>query len=172
VNPPDIDILVSQHFLRKKWKDPVTGEDFVPVGIGVGAPGSGTQSGTPGGQTPGRPSGGAPSGGTPLTNQNPGVSGVRSKSNATSIKLYEQQQQHSLWPFDGTTYRMRSGRNMPQQGQQPGQPPRGAPGTGGPPGSGGQPPRTGGPVGPGGAAGSGPPPPRPVPPGGAAGSGS
>src|SRR6187402_1886025 len=34
-NPPDIDILVSQHFLRKKWKDPVTGEDFVPLGIGV-----------------------------------------------------------------------------------------------------------------------------------------
>src|SRR5262245_21098596 len=47
-NPPDIDILVSQHFLRKKWKDPVTGEDFIPLGIGVATPGSsttGSQSG-------------------------------------------------------------------------------------------------------------------------------
>ena len=34
-NPPDIDILVSQRFLRKKWKDPITGEDFIPLGIGV-----------------------------------------------------------------------------------------------------------------------------------------
>src|SRR5947207_8257616 len=26
--PPDIDTLVSQHFLRKKWKDPITNDDF------------------------------------------------------------------------------------------------------------------------------------------------
>ena len=30
--PADFDILVSQHFLRKKWKDPVTGCDFLPDG--------------------------------------------------------------------------------------------------------------------------------------------
>ncbi len=129
VNPPDIDILVSQHFLRKKWKDPVTGEDFIPLGIGVGTPGSGSQSGTSGTQNQGRQGGGQP-----LNNQNPGVSGVRSKSTATSIKIYENQQQYSLWPFDGNTYRVRSGRQVPQQ---PGQPNRGGPGTGGPDGRGG-----------------------------------
>jgi len=165
VNPPDIDILVSQHFLRKKWKDPVTGEDFVPLGVGVATPGSGSQPGTSGGQTPGRQGGGQP-----LTNQNPGVSGVRSKSTATSIKIYEQQQQYSMWPFDAARARQQSGRNMPQQ---PGQPPRGGPGAGGPGQGGTQPPRGGGPVGPGGSAGSGPPPPpRGGPPGGSAGSGS
>lgn len=152
VNPPDIDILVAQRFLRKKWKDPVTGEDFVPLGIGVATPGSAGQSGTSGGQNPGR-AGGA----QPLTNQNPGVSGVRSKSTATSIKIYENQQQHSLWPFDAATYRARSGRNLPQQ---PGQPPgRGGPGAGAPDGRGGQQ------GAPGRGAPGGPPPP---PPGGGA----
>src|SRR4029450_10878607 len=29
--PPTIDILVQQKFLRKKYKDPITGEDFVPL---------------------------------------------------------------------------------------------------------------------------------------------
>ena len=167
-NPPDIDILVSQHFLRKKWKDPVTGEDFVPLGVGIATPGSGSQTGTIGGQS------GQSGGGQPLANQNPGVSGVRSKSTATSIKIYQNQQQYSLWPFNAASYRAETGRSVPQQ---PGQPPRGGPGAGGPgggpggaPGSGVQPPRGGGgPGGPGGAAGSGPPPP-PRGPGGAAGS--
>ena len=153
-NPPDIDILVSQHFLRKKWKDPVTGEDFVPLGIGVATPGSASQSGTSGGQNQGRAGGGQP-----LTNQNPGVSGVRSKSTATSIKIYETQQQYSLWPFDAARARQQSGRNIPQQ---PGQNPRGGPG-GAPDGRGGQ---QGGPGRgvPGGATQIGPPPPPGAPP--------
>jgi len=29
--PPSIDILVEQKFLRKKYKDPITGDDFQPV---------------------------------------------------------------------------------------------------------------------------------------------
>jgi type II secretory pathway pseudopilin PulG len=155
VNPPDIDILVSQHFLRKKWKDPVTGEDFVPLGVGVATPGSGSQPGTSGGST-----GGQSGGGQPLTNQNPGVSGVRSKSTATSIKIYEQQQQHSLWPFDAARARMQSGRQVPQQ---PGQPGRGGPGGGGPDGRGGQPSGPGRGA-PGGATQIGPPPPGAPPP--------
>ena len=168
VNPPDIDILVSQHFLRKKWKDPVTGEDFVPQGIGVAQPGSASQPGTSATQNQGR-QGGA----NPMTNSNPGVSGVRSKSTATSIKIYLNQQQYNLWPFDAATYRMQSGRVLPQQGQQPGtQPGRGGPGTGGQDGRGGPPsgpgragPGTGAPVismPPGGA----PPPPPGGPTGG------
>src|SRR6187455_786265 len=34
-NPPSIDILVSQHYLRKKWKDPITNDDFQLMGIGI-----------------------------------------------------------------------------------------------------------------------------------------
>src|SRR4249920_2025425 len=26
--PPSIDVLVSQHYLRKKWKDPVSNDEF------------------------------------------------------------------------------------------------------------------------------------------------
>ena len=165
-NPPDIDVLVSQHFLRKKWKDPITGEDFVPIGIGVGTPGSGSQPGT-------GTSGGSSSGaGNPLSSQQPGVQGVRSKSTATSIKIYYQQQQHNLWDFSGNTYRARRqlpGPNQPQQqpgGQKPGGPggPGGQPMPGGP--GGGRIPPGGGPGGPG-SSGSVPLPPRP---GGASGS--
>src|SRR5258705_4477700 len=28
--PPSFDLLVEQHFLRKKYKDPITNDDFVP----------------------------------------------------------------------------------------------------------------------------------------------
>src|SRR5688500_17111252 len=44
--PPSLDVLVEQKFLRKKYKDPITGDDFVPVyagtagaALGGGAPG-------------------------------------------------------------------------------------------------------------------------------------
>ena len=29
--PPSLDVLVEQKFIRKKYKDPITGDDFVPV---------------------------------------------------------------------------------------------------------------------------------------------
>ena len=80
--PPNLDILVEQKFLRKKYKDPITGEDFqiIPVGgmmPGGGVPGSqqpgakppvgqaGGGFGTPGGGGLGSPGGGlgSPGGG-------------------------------------------------------------------------------------------------------------
>ena len=36
--PPNIDVLVEQRFLRKKFKDPITNDDFVPLPVGQGAP--------------------------------------------------------------------------------------------------------------------------------------
>ncbi len=61
--PPNIDVLVEQRFLRKKYKDPITNDDFVPVlQQAQNAPGSlpngGRGAATPGGQvltTPARP---------------------------------------------------------------------------------------------------------------------
>jgi type II secretory pathway pseudopilin PulG len=42
--PPNIDVLVQQKFLRKKYKDPITNDDFVPLTQAQG------QASTPGGQ--------------------------------------------------------------------------------------------------------------------------
>jgi type II secretory pathway pseudopilin PulG len=59
--PPNLDVLVEQKFLRKKYKDPITGEDFQIIPVGSAVPG---QPGGPGQQPGQRPgSGGAGSGG-------------------------------------------------------------------------------------------------------------
>lgn len=163
--PPSIDVLVSGHYLRKKWKDPITNDDFIPLGTGVGLPGSSQLPGsTPGtGQTPSRggqpvsgqtPGRGSPTGFVPATSQQgqaAGITGVRSKSTATSIKVYQSQQQYSLWPFDAAVIRARMGR-LPQQQQPGGNQPGGRPGG---PGTQGQPGRGGQQIGPGGMPGRG-----------------
>jgi type II secretory pathway pseudopilin PulG len=71
-NPPSVDVLVQQRFLRRKYKDPITGEDFQLVYQTAGA---GIQPGGPGNPTPGGivPPGGAGArpggfGTTPTTN--------------------------------------------------------------------------------------------------------
>jgi type II secretory pathway pseudopilin PulG len=61
--PSNFDDLVSQHTLRYKWKDPITGDEFLPrVGCQGGVPGGGVPGGVPGrgnapgvGTTPGGP---------------------------------------------------------------------------------------------------------------------
>lgn len=131
--PPSIDVLVSQKFLRKAWKDPITGEEFAPIGVGIqvqgqptgGTPGRNTGPGIP--QTPGR--GGTPQGQTQMV----GISGVRSRSQATSIKIYRNLQQHSLWPFDAQQMYAAMG-YFPGRGGGPGGPtgPGGGRGPGGP----------------------------------------
>ena len=148
--PMDLDILVSQKYLRKKWKDPVTGKDFQLIGIGIVQPGVLT---TPVGGTTPQVAGTGRSGGASqvATTGNPGISGVRSFSTATSIKTYNQQTQHNLWAFDAQTYAQRIfGVNLAtlaSGGQQGGR--QGGPG-GAQPGA-----RQGGPAGPGGAPGQG-----------------
>src|SRR5262245_47309969 len=32
-SPPSVDFLVEQRFLRKKYKDPITNDDFAPVAL-------------------------------------------------------------------------------------------------------------------------------------------
>src|SRR4051794_20264862 len=36
--PPNLDVLVDQRFLRKKFKDPITNDDFVPIAAGRPSP--------------------------------------------------------------------------------------------------------------------------------------
>ena len=43
--PPNIDVLVDQRFLRKKFKDPITNDDFVPIPAGQALPGSADAAG-------------------------------------------------------------------------------------------------------------------------------
>jgi type II secretory pathway pseudopilin PulG len=119
--PVDADMLVSRHYLRKKWKDPITNDDFVPLMAGMSA--SSTSPGT----TPstGRPAGPAPVAGSQLV----GLYGVSSKSTDTSIMVYQNQQQYSLWSFRYTDALQKMGRpaNCSNQNQPGGAP---APGTG------------------------------------------
>jgi type II secretory pathway pseudopilin PulG len=120
--PPTIDVLVEQRFLRRKFKDPITNEDFVPILAGQslpgstppggtqgaggrGQPGQSTQPNQPGragqpGQVAGQPGGrgispiGTPGGGT-----TGGISGVTSKSKDTSIRLYNGRSHYNEWAF-------------------------------------------------------------------------
>jgi len=152
--PPNIDVLVDQRFLRKKYKDPITGEDFLPMLQGQNAPGT-TQPGLPSGPTgastagrgqtptPARPAtgGSAPGSGTPGSVVQGGVMGVVSKSKDKSIRLYNGSSHYNEWVFQ-----------FVPQVQAPGA--GGAPGTGTPGQRGGQGQQ---PIGPGGVGGRGAP---------------
>ena len=148
--PSDIDTLVSGRYLRKKWKDPITNDDFALLGqvaqpgitngrpggtpTGPGTSGNAGNSGrasTPTATTPGRagnPTGTSSAAPSPFgasggQNGVGGITGVASKSTDTSIKIYQNQQQYNLWQFTLTTSGLPLGNN--QQGQ--GQPGRGGP---------------------------------------------
>jgi type II secretory pathway pseudopilin PulG len=93
--PPTVDILVQQRYLRKKYLDPITGKDFLVVG------GVGLQSGAP---APPQQQGGF---------RSTGIIGVRSTSTDTSIRIYNNQQTYSQWPFDFTLEQLRAGGGYP-----------------------------------------------------------
>jgi hypothetical protein len=186
--PPSVDALVEGHFLRKKYKDPITNDDFELLGGGTSmpgvAPGQGqnlpgargrsgqptqgtTQLSTPAGggtvaktgmpttsstsNSPNSP--GTSTSAAPVTNGMVpgGLTGVRSKSTAESIKIYMGRTHYNEWVFmfvgqqPGMGLPGRGTIGNPQRGQ-PGQnPPVGFPM---PPG-GGRGNRVGGPNGPG-----------------------
>jgi type II secretory pathway pseudopilin PulG len=147
--PPSIDFLVEQKFLRKKFKDPITNDDFAPVLLSVAAPQGGAPGSQPGGgASPGGSPGsgrgaattGATGGSTPGSPTGAGITGVTSKSKETSLRLYKGRNHYNEWLFVFT-------------------PPAAQPGAGGAPGAGprGGGPRGGGPNGPPGSGGPNPP---------------
>ena len=107
--PPSIDFLVEQKFLRKKFKDPITNDDFAPVLLSVAAPQGGAPGTQRGGAPPGGPQGsarggaapttGAASGSTPGSPTGAGITGVTSKSKETSIRLYKGRNHYNEWLF-------------------------------------------------------------------------
>lgn len=154
--PPNLDVLVEQKFLRKKYKDPITGDDFVPVyagSTGVGelidsAAGAGRRTGA--GPAPGGPGragapgpGGMPPGGrgstTPFGQVGPGgVSGSPAGlQGATGIVgVVSKSTAQSIRLYNGRTrydqwifiYSAAGQQPQPQQGSGPSAPERQLPG--------------------------------------------
>jgi len=138
--PPSIDVLVEQKFLRKKYKDPVTNEDFVPLtqaqqqsntpggpaGGRGGQPGQPGRAGQPpqgqrGAQAPGAGPLGLVSSGSPGGAPAGGIIGVTSKSTATSIRLYKGRSHYNEWAFVYTPPAAAGTAAPGQRGQNPGQ---------------------------------------------------
>ena len=105
-NPPTVDLLVEQRFLRKKYKDPITNDDFQPIFAsqamqGVSAP---TGALRPGQQataslgTPAQQTLQAGFGSTGATSAG-GIIGVTSKSKELSIRLYNGRDKYNEWAF-------------------------------------------------------------------------
>ena len=109
--PPSIDALIDGKFLRKKYKDPITDDDFVPVmqSTQVAATNPGPRGQPPPATGAGRGAGGAG-----------GIVSVTSKSKDVSIRLVNGRSHYNEWIIVYV-------------------PPAGAPGTGGRGGQAGQP---------------------------------
>jgi hypothetical protein len=147
--PPTVDILVEQKFLRKKYKDPITDDDFQPIpaggGVnpgqvqGVGGGGAGAGRSQPGAaQVQGRP--GAPGGPGTVSPTTPtlsgvpggtaagsiGIQGVVSKSKDTSLKIYNGRTRYNEWAFIALVTNQRAGTGA-VPGAAPGQRPSGRP---------------------------------------------
>lgn len=103
--PPSLDVLLEGRFLRKKFKDPITNEDFELIKQTVGtAPGTGTPSTA----TPGRGAspttsptapGGRSGGITGAAVVSGGITGVQSKSKEKSIRVYNGRTHYNEWAF-------------------------------------------------------------------------
>jgi type II secretory pathway pseudopilin PulG len=128
VLPPNIDALVEGHYLRKKYKDPITGGDFdvLLAGAPAATPGGSTANPAPQTQTgSGRgatPPAAAPSAfGQAGSAGRGGVMGVASKSKDPSIRIYNGRTHYNEWQFVYTMQTQAPG----QSGARGGQPQRG-----------------------------------------------
>jgi type II secretory pathway pseudopilin PulG len=153
-SPPNIDVLVNERFLRKKYKDPITGDDFQIVTAGSAPPGA--QPGASQARSPIGPlsefekarlqadaarqavSGAAGrAGGAGL-----GIIGVTSKSPLKSFRLYRGRDTYNQFVFAEVQQSTRAGGaggRAGQRGTGPGQDGRGgADGRGGVDGRGGR----------------------------------
>lgn len=104
--PPSIDVLVEQRFLRKKYKDPITNDDFQPIyanqaAQGVSAPTGADRPGQQGSanlSTPARQTVQMGVNSTGATGAG-GIIGVTSKSTETSLRLYNGRDKYNEWAF-------------------------------------------------------------------------
>lgn len=112
---PSIERLVEGRFLRKKFKDPITGDDFEVVGVSQAA-------NAPGVQQPQRGFGQL-------------IAGVRSKSKAKSFRVLNGRTTYADWQFTYVPWKPGGqptvpGQQSPAGGPNMGQPPSRGPGGG------------------------------------------
>lgn len=146
--PPSIDVLVEQRFLRKKYKDPITNDDFQPIyanQAAIQAPGTSPVAQRPGQQpsaTVSTPAQQTLQSGFGSTGAGPqgGIIGVTSKSKDASIKVYNGRERYNEWAFVYIQTAQRPG-------QSAGAPIPGGPGAQGSPGQPGPPGQQPGPFG-------------------------
>lgn len=128
--PPNVDLLIDQKFLRKKYKDPITDSDFQLLLVGQtqgqgtndpsGQQGRGGAAGT--GTAPRAGGAGAPAtqpaglAATPLGGR-AGIMGVYSKSDAKSLREYNGRTKYNEWAFVALQANTRAG--APTGGQTP-----------------------------------------------------
>ncbi len=147
--PPNLDVLLSERFLRKKYLDPITNGEFQLLSGSTGQAttpgGPGTQART-GGQGPGGAGLGAPGRGLPAGTipggpgtASGGITGVTSRSPDKSLRLYNGRGAYNEWTFvavqrttgvggPGTQAPGRGagpGSTLPGTGRGPGAPPSG-----------------------------------------------
>ena len=128
--PPNVDALIQGRFLRKKFKDPITNDDFDFVGVNAGQPNA------PGVQAPNMP--GARPQNSPGVQQPPRgfgqlIGSVRSKSKAHSFREPDGATTYDQWQFSYVPWKP-AGQAVPQtpgggQGMPVGPGGRGGPGT-------------------------------------------
>jgi len=109
--PPNLDILVDQKFLRKKYKDPITGSDFELKPV------------SPLGNLPqGAAAPGAPGPSPPQQRRAEGqlIGGVKSKSKAKSIRVLNGRDRYDQWEFTYKPYNANPAPQLPGQSRQPG----------------------------------------------------
>ena len=111
--PPTLDVLVEQKFLRKKYKDPITNDDFVPLTQAqqaAGTPGGATRAGRPASRTTGHPAP-RPAGGGPVA---PGCW----RSGRRHHRRHEQEQRRFHSPLQRTLALQRVGLCLHPAGRQ------------------------------------------------------
>jgi len=131
VLPPNIDALVEGHYLRQKYKDPMTGGDFEV--LQAGAPGAATPGGSTANPTPQPAAAGrgatatSPQGGPGQAAGmgRGGVMGVASKSKEASIRIYNGRTHYNEWQFVYVMQTQGPGQGGPGGAQRGGQPQRG-----------------------------------------------
>jgi type II secretory pathway pseudopilin PulG len=123
--PPNLDVLLNEKFLRKKYKDPITGDDFQLLGPGspelAAALNAAPVTGQPGQQQGTRPTSLSTSGrtqqpssgfGSQMTSGSQAAGGlmaVASKSTKTSLRVYNGHDKYNEWVFMPTQASLAAG---------------------------------------------------------------
>jgi type II secretory pathway pseudopilin PulG len=113
--PPSVDALVSGHYLRKAYKDPITNDNFQMLNAGAAMPGQPGGNNTAGSIS--QPPGSAFSAQTTVGGA---IIGVVSKSKDESILVYQGRNHYNEWTFTYVNQRPTSafpGSQPPQPGR-------------------------------------------------------